>query len=136
ATMVELSVASTHPNPNYYTSYNGSVYYRAYSNEHGYELHRINPSNLTSSLAADIYPGTDSGSPESFIVVGDVLYMRANTQELPQNDLVSYDAATNTAQNVGGIVSVSNSSVTNALHKMNGELYFFASTDEFGIELF
>ncbi|SFR50687.1 ELWxxDGT repeat-containing protein [Pseudidiomarina maritima] len=136
ATMVELSVASTNPNPYGYTSYNGSVYYRAYSNEHGYEMHRINPSNLTSSLAVDIYPGSSSSSPDSFIVVGDVLYMRASTQVLPQHDLVRFDAATNTAQNAGGMVSVGNSSITNALHKMNGELYFFASSDELGMELF
>lgn len=94
---------------------------------------------------ADLYPGSDgdrpnSGSPQGFVVLDDVLYFSADGAS--GNELYAYNAATQTARLAAEIEpDVSSSgdalpSFPDGLTPFNGALYFAATSRPFGRELF
>lgn len=57
---------------------NGYLYFVATDGALGYELYKTDGTTAGTSLVKDIYPGSNSSAPESFMVVNGFLYFTAN----------------------------------------------------------
>ena len=133
----DIDSGSESSSPSYLTVNGSTLYFRASTDENGYELWKY--TNGTASLVGDIYPGNNehgyinSSSPSSLTSVGDRVYFRA-TNSTTGNELY-YADSTGTHLAVD-VVAGENGSSLNNLIAYNNKLYFTASLDDKGYELF
>jgi ELWxxDGT repeat protein len=78
-------------NPDEFTAYNGSVYFRASDPTHGRELWRYGPGGV--QLVADVISGSTSSYPGAFTVFQNELYFRASKGSLDDFALWRYDGS-------------------------------------------
>ena len=108
-------------------NFNGVPIIHARNNAEGYELYRLDGTNLT--LLTDFNPGPDNSYPFGITVIGDTLYFSAETQAPVYSlDFYKYDG-TNVTQ-IPGVNWGAD------LFAFQNSIYFRGDRDDVGRELF
>ena len=129
-------------NPSHLTPFDGKLYFQAFTPVTGTELWAFDPAAIgtpdQSKLVADIRPNIGSSSPSHLTVLDGKLYFQANDGQSGAELWVYDPQANNGAGQVAmaaDIVSGAGGSSPQGLTAFNGKLYFQATTQDFGAEL-
>ncbi|WP_421946477.1 T9SS type A sorting domain-containing protein [Phaeodactylibacter xiamenensis] len=116
-------------------AYDGRVFFKAYNEELGDELHAYDPATNTFEVIADLYPGEEDASPEGLIVCAGALYFRAE-DGVSGYELWRYQSDTDAVELVADIRPGSPDGSPEDIVEKDGVLYFRANHPDAGFELF
>ena len=140
ATLVaDINPGAESSNPSNLINYNSTLYFSADSGVLGRELFRSDGTLDGTIRISDINPGADSSNPTDFAVVNDLLYFAANNgingRELFRTDGTQNGTSLVADLNIGGTTTGADSSIPTDLINLNNVLYFAATGDVVGREL-
>lgn len=116
-------------------AYDGRVFFKAYNEELGDELHAYDPATNTFEVIADLYPGEEDANPEGLIVCAGALYFRAD-DGVSGYELWRYQSVADAVELVADIrPGPPDGSPENMVEK-DGFLYFRGNHPDAGFELF
>lgn len=130
---INTTNANSGSNPNYFTEYNGKVYFAASNGlTNGTELWVTDGTEQGTKILKDILPGSNSSNPERFVVVKNKLYFFATNASFSKEIWVT-DGTEEGTKSLAPVASAS------SLLSYNDALYAVArvsSSDAIGIELY
>lgn len=116
-------------------AYDGRVFFKAYNEELGDELHAYDPATNTFEVIADLYPGEEDANPEGLIVCAGALYFRAE-DGVSGYELWRYQSDTDAVELVADIRPGAPDGSPEDIVEKDGVLYFRANHPDAGFELF
>lgn len=116
-------------------AYDGRVFFKAYNEELGDELHAYDPATNTFEVIADLYPGEEDANPEGLIVCAGALYFRAD-DGVSGYELRRYHSATDAIELVADIHPGPLDGSPEDMVEKDGVLYFRGNHPDAGFELF
>ncbi len=132
--LADIAADSSSSSPQYFTEFNGKVYFAADDITNGRELWVSDGTAAGTTMVKDIYVGSSGSSPYGFIVFGSELYFRAS-DSANGSELWKTDGTTAGTVLVKDIrVGTSGSSPT-YMTIMGSHLYFYANDGTTGNEL-
>ncbi len=132
ALVKDIFPGSSSSNPQFFTAFNGAIYFSA-TNSSGNEVWKSDGTSIGTVILKDINAGSSSGNPANFTVVGTTLFFTA-TDTINGTELWKTDGTPAGTLLVKDIRAGTSSSSPFALVAVNGRL-FFAATDGNGTEL-
>ncbi|NRA49230.1 MAG: hypothetical protein HRU12_08855, partial [Phaeodactylibacter sp.] len=134
---IEATAFSTPSNTGHITDvviYDDRVFFKAFDEELGDELHAYDPSTDTYEVIADLYPGEEDANPEELVVCAGALYFRAEDGTVGY-ELWRYQSSTNAVELVADIDPGSSDGSPEDIVEKDGALYFRANHPDAGFEL-
>lgn len=116
-------------------AYDERVFFKAYNEELGDELHAYDPATNTFEVIADLYPGEEDANPEGLIVCAGALYFRAD-DGVSGYELRRYHSATDAIELVADIHPGPLDGSPEDMVEQDGVLYFRGNHPDAGFELF
>jgi len=130
---INVSSNNSGSNPNYFTEYNGKVYFAASNGlTNGTELWVTDGTEQGTKMLKDILPGTNSSNPERFVVVKNKLYFFATNASF-NKEIWETDGTEAGTKSLASVASGS------SLVSYNDNLYTVArlsNSDAIGVELY
>ncbi len=115
-------------NPSSLVAFDGSIYFAAWTREHGRELWRSDGTIGSGVRVSDIQPGAESSSPSHLIVFQSNLYFSATTPEFG-NELWASDGTGPNTRLIKDLDPGSSSSLPRHIQNLSGTLHFIAQDE-------
>ena len=116
-------------------AYDGRVFYKAYNEALGNELHAYDPETDTYEVVADLNPGEEGANPEGMVICAGALYFRAN-DGANGAELWRYSSLTNEVEMVVETNPGPADGSPDWMIVHNDRLYFQAYHPDEGLEIF
>lgn len=135
---IEATAFSTPNNTGHITDvvvYDDRVFFKAYNEALGDELHAYDPDTDTFEIIADLNPGEDDANPEWLVICAGDLYFRADNG-VSGYELWRYQSSTDEVALVADISPGPLDGSPEDMIEKDGVLYFRANHPDAGFELF
>ncbi|MBS1625824.1 MAG: T9SS type A sorting domain-containing protein [Bacteroidetes bacterium] len=133
-TSIDINTGAGNSSPTYLTSYQGKVYFRAYTPATGVELYVSDGTISGTQILNDILPGPGNSNPVRFLVCNNRLFFTAN-DSIHGSELWVTDGTSAGTHMVVDAAPGTPSSNPNYMTSFNNKVYYSASEATHGSEI-